>query len=142
MAARYYTGIDGALLIGGNQIAKIRSWSLTANADVIETTTTADYARTYVFGRQGWSGSCTALYYVNSAGSLAMQPLLANTIRTTALPSTTTHVLKLQLTSTRAIQANVLIQSAGITATSGEVVEVSIDFTVTGLLTEATMGAA
>lgn len=71
-----------------------------------------------------------------------MQPLLANTIRTTSLPSTTTHVLKLQLTSSRAIQANVLIGSASISATSGEVVEVSVDFTVTGLLTEATMGAA
>lgn len=142
MSARYYTGIDGALLIGGTQVAKVRNWSLTATADTIETTTTADYARTYVFGRQGWSGSCTALYYENSGGALAIQPLLANTIRTTALPSTTTQTLKLQLTSSRAIQASVLINSAAITASAGDVVEVSIDFVVTGLLTEATMGAA
>ena len=142
MSTRYFSGIDGALLIGGTQIAKVRSWSLSATADTIETTTTADYARTYVFGRQGWSGSCTVLYYENSAGALAMQPLLANTIRTTSLPSTTTHVLKLQLTSARAIQANVLINSASISASSGEVVEVYVDFVVTGLLTEATMGAS
>jgi hypothetical protein len=71
-----------------------------------------------------------------------MQPLLANTIRTTALPSTTTQVLKLQLTPSRAIEATVLINSAAIAATAGDVVEVSIDFVVTGLLTEATMGAA
>lgn len=142
MSPRYYTGIDGALLIGGTEVAKVRNWNLTATADTIETTTTADYARTYVFGRQGWSGSCSALYYENSAGALAMQPLLANTIRTTALPSTTTHVLKLQLTPSRAIEATVLINAAAIAATAGDVVEVSIDFVVTGLLTEATMGAA
>ena len=142
MSPRYYTGIDGALLIGGTEVAKVRNWSLTATADTIETTTTADYARTYVFGRQGWSGSCSALYYEDSAGALAMQPLLANTIRTTALPSTTTQVLKLQLTPSRAIEATVLINSAAIAATAGDVVEVSIDFVVTGLLTEATMGAA
>jgi hypothetical protein len=141
MSARYYTGIDGALLIGGTQVAKVRNWSLTATADTIETTTTADYARTYVFGRQGWGGSCTALYYQDGDGALAIQPLLANTIRTTALPSSTTQTLKLQLTSDRAIEATVLITSAAITATAGDVVEVSVDFTVTGLLTEATMGA-
>lgn len=142
MAARYFTGIDGALLIGGTQVAKVRNWNLAAVAETLETTTTGDYARTYVFGRQGWSGSCTALYYENSAGALAIQPLLANTIRTTALPSSTTQTLKLQLTAARAIEATVLITSAAITATSGDVVEVSVDFTVTGLLTEATMGAA
>lgn len=142
MSARYFTGIDGALLIGGTQVAKVRSWSLTATAETIETTTTADYARTYVFGRQGWSGSCTALYYENSAGALAIQPLLSNTIRTTSLPSTTTQTLKLQLTSARAIEATVLINSAAITATAGDIVEVSIDFVVTGLLSDATMGAA
>lgn len=142
MAARYFTGIDGALLVGGTQIAKVRNWTLNASAETLETTTTGDYARTYVFGRQSWNGSCTALYYENSTGALAMQPLLSNTIRTTALPSSTTHVLKLQLTAARAIEANVLITSASIAATSGDVVEVSVDFTVTGLLTEATMGAA
>lgn len=141
MSARYFTGIDGALLIDGTQVAKIRSWSLSASVDTIETTTTADYSRSYVFGRQSWSGSCTALYYENSAGALAMQPLLSNTIRTTTLPSTTTQTLKLQLTSARAVEATVLISSATITATAGEVVEVSIEFVVTGLLTEATMGA-
>ena len=142
MAARYFTGIDGALLIEGAQVAKIRSWSITGAAETLETTTTGDYARTFVFGRQTWTGSCTALYYENSAGALAMQPLLANTIRTTSLPATTTQTLKLQLTSSRAIEAEVLINSAAITATAGEIIEVSIDFVVTGLLTEATMGAA
>lgn len=141
MPARYFTGTDGALLIAGTQIAKIRDWSLTGTAETIETTTTADTARTYVFGRQSWTGSCTALYYEDSTGALAMQPLLSNIFRTTALPNTTTHVLKLQLTALRAIQATVLISSADIAASYGNVVEASIQFSVTGLLTEATMGA-
>lgn len=141
MPSRYYTGTDGALLLDGTQIARVRDWSLTGTVETVETTTTADAARTYAFGRQSWSGSCSALYYEDSTGALAMQPLLSNIFRTTALPSTTTHVIKLQLTPLRAVQATVLITKAAISASSGAVVEASIDFTVTGLLTEATMGA-
>lgn len=141
MATRYFTGMDGALLVNGTRIAKITAWTLQAEAEVVETTVIDSQARTYVFGRQQWSGTCTALYYENNAGNLDTQPLLANTIRTAILSPTTTHTLELQLTSSRVFEATVLIQSATVQTSTDVAVEVSIAFTVTGLPTDATMGA-
>lgn len=142
MTARYYTGIDGALLIGGTQVAKIRNWSINGEAETMETTNMGASAKTYAFGRLSYSGSCIALYYVNDSGALAMANMVGNTIRTTALPATTTHTMQLRLTSSRVITASVLINSSAITASSGDLVTVALNFVVTGLLTEATMGAA
>lgn len=138
---RYYTGIDGALLVNGTRIAKIVSWQLQSSVEVIETTTVNAQARTYVFGRQQWSGSCVALYYENAAGTLDSQLLVANTLRTTTLSPTTTHTIELQLTSSRVFEATVLINSSTVQASNDAAVEVSIDFTVTGLPIDATIGA-
>lgn len=140
--SRYYTGIDGALYVNDTRIAKIVSWTLNSQAEVIENTTINAAARTFVFGRQQWSGSCIAIYYDNALGILDTQPLLANTLRTTALPATTTHTLELRLTSSNVFKATVLINSSSITTQKDNSVEVNIDFTVTGLPITATMGAA
>lgn len=141
MAARHFTGLDGALLVNGTRIAKITSWTLNAAVDVVETTVIDSAARTYVFGRQQWSGSCTALYYEKNSSSLDTQPLLANTIRTAILSPTTTHTLELQLATSRVFEATVLINSASIQLATTDAVQVDIDFTVTGLPIDATMGA-
>jgi hypothetical protein len=141
MATKYYTGIDGALYVNGTRIAKITAWTLQADVEVVETTVIDARARTYVFGRQQWSGSCTALYYENNASNLDTQLLLANTVRTTVLSPTATHTLKLQLSASRIFEATVLIQSATIQTSTSAAVEAAITFTVTGLPTTATMGA-
>jgi hypothetical protein len=142
MTARYFTGMDGALLVNSNRVAKIISWVLNASVELLETTVIDAQARTYVFGHQQWSGSCVALYYKDALGDLDTQPLLANTIRTSILSPTTTHTLELQLTTARVFEATVLINSASIKASNGNAVEVEIEFTVTGLPIDATMGAA
>lgn len=141
MTARYFTGTDGALLVNGAAIAKITSWSLTASVETVETTVIDSPARTYVFGRQQWAGSCVALYYEDSVGDLDTQPLLENTIRTSLLSHTATHTIELQLTSSRVFEATVLISSASIQTTKDTAVEVSVEFIVTGLPLDATMGA-
>lgn len=141
MTARYFTGTDGALLVNGSPIAKITSWSLTASVETVETTVIDAPARTYVFGRQQWAGSCVALYYEDVVGDLDTQPLLANTIRTSLLSSTTTHTIELQLTTSRVFEATVLINSASIQTTADSSVQASIEFIVTGLPIDATMGA-
>lgn len=140
--SRYYTGIDGALYVNDTRIAKIVSWTLNSQAEVIENTTVNAAARTFVFGRQQWSGSCVAIYYDNALGTLDTQLLLANTLRTTALPATTTHTLELRLTASNVFKATVLINSSSITTQKDNSVEVNIDFMVTGLPITATMGAA
>lgn len=140
--AKHFTGSDGALYVGGTQIAKIRSWSLNGSVETLDVTRTDDTARKFIYGRQNYTGSCTALYYEDDAGALEMNTLLTNIIRTSGTSATATATLLLELASNRQIQATVLFTSADLSATAGEIVSVNLGFQVTGNLTTATMGAA
>lgn len=142
MTARYYTGTDGALFVGGTQVAKIRNWSLNGEVETLETTTTGDAARTFVYGIQNYTGSCTALYYENSSAALEMSSMLSNIIRTDATPAGNTSTLRLQLSASRQVEATVLFTSASFAVSTGEIVSVDLEFQVTGHLTTATLGSA
>ena len=138
--ATYFTGADGALLVDGTEVAKIRDWSISGSAEALETTTTGDSARTFVYGRQSYTGQCSALYYEDSAGALVMAPLLANIYRTTDLSATTTNTLVLKLADDRQLQATVLFTQGSMAVSAGQIVIAQLSFQVTGNLTTATIG--
>lgn len=140
--AKHFTGSDGALYVGGTRIAKIRNWTLNGSVETLDVTRTDDTARKFIYGRQNYSGSCTALYYEDDSGALEMNTMLSNIIRTSGTSATATATLLLQLASDRQIQATVLFTSADISASTGEIVSVNLGFQVTGNLSIATMGAA
>jgi hypothetical protein len=140
--AIYFTGANGSLLVDGTEIAKIRNWSLTGSIETLDITTTGDTALEFIYGRQSYSGSCTALYYETDAGALAANALLVKIIRTDAPSPTGTKLLRLQLSDYRVIEANVFFTQVGIACTTGDLVSVDISFQVTGHLVTATMGAA
>lgn len=140
--AKHFTGSDGALYVGGTHIAKVRNWSLNGSVETLDITRTDDTARKFIYGRQTYSGSCTALYYEDDAGALEMNTMLSNIIRTNGTSATATATLLLQLASDRQIQATVLFTSADISASTGEIVSVNLGFQVSGNLSIATMGAA
>lgn len=71
-----------------------------------------------------------------------MASMLSNIIRTSETPATSTATLRLQLSSTRQIEASVLFTSASFAVTTGEIVSVDLEFQVTGHLTTATLGSA
>lgn len=140
--ATYFTGANGALLVNGTSIAKIRNWSIAGNIETLDTTTTGDSALTYVYGRQSYTGSCTVFYYESDTGALEASALISNIISTSAPSPTATHQLQLQLASDRVIQANVFFTQVGIACSAGDLVSVDVSFQVTGQLVTATMGAA
>lgn len=140
--SKHFTGADGALYVGGIKLAKIRDWAINGSVETFDVTRTDDTARKFIYGRQSYSGTCTALYYEDAVGALEMNALLSNIIRTTGTTATATATLLLELASNRQIQATVLFTSADITVSTGEIVSVSLGFQVTGNLTIATMGAA
>jgi hypothetical protein len=140
--SKHYSGSDGALYVGGTQIAKIRSWALTGSVETLNITRTDDTAQKLMYGRQSYSGSCTAYYYEDEANALEASALLANIIRTSGTSPTATATLRLELAATRRIEAAVLFTQAEIGASTGELVTVNLSFAVTGNLTVATMGAA
>jgi hypothetical protein len=140
MSGQYFTGSNGALYVAGNRLAKIRNWTLQASVETLNTTRTGDTAQKFIYGRQSYSGSCTALYYEDDANYLELSALLSNIIRTTGTTASATAQLRLELASTRRIEATVLFTSADIGASAGELVSVDLSFQVTGNLTLATMG--
>ena len=140
--AKHFTGADGALYVGGTRIAKIRNWSISGSVETLNVTRTDDTASKFIYGRQSYSGSCTALYYEDDASALEMSTLLSNIIRTSGTTATATATLLLELASTRQIQATVLFTQADITASTGDIVSVNLSFVVSGNLAVATMGAA
>lgn len=140
--ATFYTGANGALLVNGTQIAKIRSWSITGSVEALDVTTTGDTANKFIYGRQSYSGSCTALYYENDSDALEMSSMLANILRTTATPATNTNTLRLKLADDRVLEATVLFTQAALAVTTGDLVSVDLSFQVTGSLTVASLAAA
>lgn len=140
--AKHFTGSDGALYVGGTRIAKVRNWNISGSVETLNVTRTDDTASKFIYGRQSYSGSCTALYYEDDASALEMSALLSNIIRTTGTTATATATLLLELASNRQIQATVLFTQADISATTGDIVSVNLSFVVTGNLAVATMGAA
>lgn len=140
MSGRYFTGSNGALYVAGNRLAKIRNWTIQASVETLNTTRTGDTAQKFIHGRQNYSGSCTALYYEDDTNYLELSALLSNIIRTSGTSATATAQLRLELASTRRIEATVLFTSADISATASEIIAVDLSFQVTGNLTVATMG--
>lgn len=140
--AKHFTGADGALYIGGTRIAKVRNWSISGSVETLNVTRTDDTAAKFIYGRQSYSGSCTALYYEDDASALEMSALLSNIIRTSGTSATATATLLLELAANRRIQATVLFTQADISASTGDIVSANLSFVVTGNLTVATMGAA
>lgn len=140
--AKHFTGADGALYVGGTQIAKVRNWNISGSVETLNITRTDDTAARFIYGRQAYSGSCTALYYEDDANALEMSALLSNIIRTSGTSATATATLLLELASNRQIQATVLFTQADIAASTGDIVSVNLAFQVTGNLSIATMGDA
>ena len=61
--SRFYSGQDGKLIVNDVTIAKVRSWSFTANQAVLETSSLADTDRTLIPGMRSVTGSCSIYYY-------------------------------------------------------------------------------
>ena len=69
MAASYYSGLDGEMMMKFNGVwkplAKVRNWSFSQSMAVLETTTLGSTDRTLVDGVRSLSGSCSIYYYAD-----------------------------------------------------------------------------
>ena len=140
---RQFTGIDGALSADGNRVAKITSWTFSGQVDELETTTLGDFARTYVYGVQSYSGSCTLLYYEDDQGAIEGSGLMTDVMRTTQTPTEPTHEMELRYqngAATHAVRFGCLLPTVSISAAVGGVVTAEVSFTVSGSLTSCTIG--
>jgi hypothetical protein len=123
--AQYYSGKDGALYLQSNQVAKVKSWALTANTDALETTTLAEVARTYTTGIKGASGSCVVLYYDDAPVNLL------NQLDQSSPGTFPTCRLKLSF-GTKYLEFDAVLTSAELACNVGEIMQVNVNFQMSG----------
>jgi hypothetical protein len=124
----YYSGKDGSLTYNGSSVAKVSNWSFSSSVDTLETTAISDSERSYVPGLRQATGSATIFYYDD-----APKPLLERIIGISAI-SESGVTLKFAWGSTY-IQGSALITSGELSCAVGEVMQASIQFQFTGVLT-------
>ena len=140
---KYFTGIDGSFYADGNKIARVSSWTFSANAAALNTTTLGDFATTAIYGIQSFTGSCTLYYYEKDAGAIdGGTELMADVFRTTQTPTNPTHELVLRYENgarTHEVKFKCLLNQVQIAATAGDIVTAAVNFQVTGPLQTATI---
>ena len=140
--ARQFTGIDGALYLEGNKVARVSNWALQASADTLDTTTLGDHARTSVYGIQAFGGSCTIYYYEDDKGKIQGGDLLGDVLRTDRTPVDKKHSMELRFengASPHRVSFDCLLNQVSIAASAGQIITAQVSFTVTGPLKTASL---
>lgn len=124
-----FHGSGGSLSIGGTSVAQVQEWSVSHNAEMIETTELGNSARSFSKGLESFEGSCEVIVsddddtgFVNFNQSLKTGTALSAIFYT-------------DTTGTASLQGNVLISSVETTLSFDDVARYSVTFTGTGGLT-------
>jgi len=142
--AKAYTGRDGSLQLSDVDQVKVKSWSLSADLDLLDTTSLSDSVRSYSPGIQSFNGTATLLYYKQDDGTNDASALLRKLVKTgtDGVASTDTVTLTLRLadgTSYSDVKLTAYITGAQIGVATGDIVSTDITFQATGALTTATL---
>lgn len=144
----FYTGRTGSLVYGGKRVAKIRDWSIETTLELLSTNDISSGNNTFVPGVRGATGSATLMYYRLEAGESATFTQfteLLNKIMTTGARIGTNHRVALELNAGGSnaddIKFHAYITSATVSAATGELSVVPINFTVDGAFTEVLLGS-
>ena len=142
--AKVYTGRDGVMQLAGTTLAKVVSFSLSANLETLETTTLSDSLRSYTPGVSGYSGSATLLYYKDDDNAINTTDLLNKLYKTGTAGVSSSDTVELTFrwvdgTDNNDIKLTAYITSASIGATTGDIVRAEVAFQGTGALSTVTI---
>ena len=121
------TGADGRILVGSNQIAKARDYTISVSKDALEDTSLGDYDRTYVEGLRGATGSMTILYDPNLGPS---SDLLNSILETKGVSQNVTFVFVDK--GNKQIKCSGFITSVSQSVSVGAVQAASCNFQISG----------
>jgi hypothetical protein len=144
--AGFYSGQDGRLIVNDSTVAKVRSWSFTANQAVLETSSLEDTDRTLIPGIRSVTGSCSLYYYqatageTTDAGTLLSNLITANSGSGGEQGGGTKSTVKFELkvldgNNDRSITFYAYITSLSMTNSVGEVLSADVSFEVNGAVT-------
>lgn len=126
-----FSGSDGVILVGANQVAEIRSYSIDETMDTLEDTSMGDTSRTYKASLKTFSGSADVFFDdtdTNGQGALTVGSSVTLNVQ---MEGNTAGDHKLTGTA--------LITGRTISASFDGLVEASITFQGTGALSETTV---
>jgi len=126
-----FTGSDGVILVGTDQIAEVRSYSIDETMDTLEDTAMGDTSRTYKTSLKSFSGSADVFFDdTDTAGQGAL---------TVGSEATLNVQFEGNTAGDHKMSGTVLITGRTISASFDGMVEASISFQGTGALTESTV---
>ena len=125
-----HNGSEGLVHIGTDAVGELKSWSVTENATMIDTTVLSDTAQTFSAGSTSWSGSCEAFLDETDTAQ-------------TALTSGASVTLKFYFegvaSTDKYYTGTALVESIDRSGATDDIVNVSFSFRGTGALTLATV---
>ena len=126
-----FSGSDGVILVGTNQVAEIRSYSIDETMDTLEDTAMGDTTRTFKASLKQFSGSADVLFDdTDTSGQGAL----------TVGSSVTINVqMEGNTTGDHKLSGTALVTGRTISASYDGLVEASISFQGSGALTEGTV---
>jgi len=134
----FYRGQQGTVFFdkdssgGISEIAAVRSWSMTVEKDVLETTAQGATYKANVGGLISGSGTMEVMYDAPSAGDKLD---LIKDVNTATDEGNASVELYLDETGGKKITGSIVISSSEYSATVGELEMVTINFTMTGTIT-------
>ena len=137
--AKYFSGKDGALLVGGTEVSQLQNWSFSQSMSVLEITSMGDTDRTIRPGVRSYSGSARAYYYTSTATAAPnVTDLLKAALEDGGTDSgRVTLIFRMEETAgsathARDITVNAYITSVGLSSSVGEISSVDFSFEVDG----------
>ena len=134
----FYRGEQGTIFFdkdssgGLSEVAAVRSWSMTVEKDVLETTTQGATYKANVGGLIAGSGTMEVLYDAPSSGDKLD---LIKDVNTATDEGNASVELYLDETGGKKITGSIVITSTDYGATVGELEMVTVNFTMNGAIT-------
>ena len=127
-----HKGSEGLIKVGSNQVAELRSWAISEEADLIEDTQMGDSTKTHQVGLKTWSGSADVwLDETDSNGQVAFLTVASSITLNVYFEGATSGDTYLSGTA--------LITGVEKSAAHDGMVEASVSFQGTGALTTSTV---
>ena len=136
--AKYFSGKDGALFVGGVQVGQLQSWSFSQSMSVLEITAMGDTDRTLKPGVRSYSGSARAYYYTETQTAAPnVSALLTAAIKQSGESEKVTLKLRLEetansATNAREIEFEAYITSVSMSSSVGEISSVDFNWEADG----------
>ena len=123
-----FSGNKGMVYAGASQVANVTNWSLTVEADNLDSSAMGTEWRTFITGIKQWSGTIDAHWDLTDTAQKALFD---------ALTGSTLVSLKLYVDSTRNFSGAAMITSADTTVPFDGIETITFNFQGNGALTRS-----